>query len=57
MSAAAGLDSRAAESLLAFWADAGVDACFEDQPVNRIAERPRPAPRAQHAPAPARPAA
>ena len=32
----------AAESLLGFWAEAGVDACFEDAPVDRIAERVRP---------------
>ena len=35
-------DHRAVESLLAFWAEAGVDACFEDSPVDRIAERVRP---------------
>jgi len=29
------LDNAAAESLLAFWRDAGVDACFEDAPVDR----------------------
>lgn len=29
------LDRAATESLLAFWADAGVDACFEDSPVDR----------------------
>lgn len=45
-------DSRAAESLLAFWADAGVDLCFEDAPVDRLAERPRPAPRAAPPPPP-----
>ena len=28
-------DIAATESLLAFWADAGVDACFEDAPVDR----------------------
>ncbi len=28
-------DTAATESLLAFWADAGVDACFEDAPVDR----------------------
>ena len=28
-------DIAAIESLLAFWADAGVDACFEDAPVDR----------------------
>lgn len=34
--------TRALESLLAFWRDAGVDACFEDDPVDRL-ERPAPA--------------
>jgi len=34
------LDRQALESLLSFWADAGVDAAFEDAPVNRLAERP-----------------
>lgn len=29
------LDTAATESLLAFWRDAGVDACFEDAPVDR----------------------
>lgn len=40
------------ESLLAFWSDAGVDALYEDAPVNRIAraERPRPAVVADHTP-------
>ncbi|HKT54860.1 MAG TPA: hypothetical protein VJP88_10450, partial [Caulobacteraceae bacterium] len=33
---------RSAESLLAFWAEAGVDAMFADAPIDRIAERPRP---------------
>lgn len=28
-------DIAATESLLAFWADAGIDACFEDAPVDR----------------------
>jgi DNA polymerase len=42
---------RAAESLLGFWADAGADVCFEDAPVDRIAERPRPAPRPAATPA------
>lgn len=32
---------RGLESLLGFWADAGVDAVFLDAPVDRIAERPR----------------
>jgi DNA polymerase len=43
MTAQAETDPRALESLLAFWAEAGVDACFEDEPVDRIAERARPA--------------
>jgi uracil-DNA glycosylase len=38
--------SRALESLLGFWADAGVDAGFEDAPVDRLAERPRARPQA-----------
>lgn len=29
------LNTASAESLLAFWRDAGVDACFEDAPVDR----------------------
>ena len=29
------LDAAATESLLAFWRDAGVDACFEDAPIDR----------------------
>jgi DNA polymerase len=37
------LDSAAAESLLAFWRDAGVDACFEDAPVDRTHVAPAPA--------------
>ena len=44
-------DPRAVESLLAFWTEAGVDACFEDAPVDRIAERVRPI-RPAAAPAP-----
>ncbi len=31
------IDPRALESLLAFWRDAGVDACFEDMPQDRRA--------------------
>jgi DNA polymerase len=31
-------DPRALASLLAFWADAGVDACVLEQPVDRLAE-------------------
>lgn len=29
------IDSAAAEHLMAFWADAGVDVCYEDAPVDR----------------------
>jgi DNA polymerase len=41
------------EALLAFWADAGVDVCLSDRPVDRLAEGARklaPAPRAAQAP-------
>jgi uracil-DNA glycosylase len=42
------------ESLLAFWAFAGVDGCYLDEPVDRLAEPPRrtapPAPRPVSAP-------
>lgn len=31
----AAADTLAPESLLAFWAEAGVDACLEDAPVDR----------------------
>jgi DNA polymerase len=41
MSLAVDPHRRAAESLLAFWADAGVEACYEDAPVDRIAETVR----------------
>lgn len=37
------LDTARAESLLAFWRDAGVDACFEDAPVDRTHVAPPPA--------------
>ena len=37
------LDTAATESLLAFWRDAGVDACFEDAPVDRTHVQPPPA--------------
>ena len=30
--------AKAAESALAFWAEAGVDACYGDEPVDRLAE-------------------
>ncbi len=37
------LDAAATESLLAFWRDAGVDACFGDAPVDRTHVEPPPA--------------
>ena len=37
------LDFASAESLLAFWRDAGVDACFGDAPVDRTHVEPPPA--------------
>lgn len=37
------LAAAATESLLAFWRDAGVDACFEDAPVDRTHVIPPPA--------------
>lgn len=37
------LDAAATESLLAFWRDAGVDACFEAAPVDRTHVAPPPA--------------
>jgi DNA polymerase len=43
--------TRALESLLGFWAEAGVDTAFTDEPVDRVAERVRPQPAAPHAPA------
>ena len=46
---AAGIDPRALESLLAFWADAGVDTSYEDAPLDRLAapaRAPQAAPRA-----------
>jgi hypothetical protein len=48
-----GANTRAVESLLAFWADSGVEACFEDTPVDRIAEVVRPIRAAAVASAPA----
>ena len=35
-------DLRAVESLLAFWRDAGVDAMFDEAPVDRTLTQPRP---------------
>ncbi len=49
-------DPRAIESLLGFWAEAGVDAIVLDAPVDRLAERPRAAPQ-RIAPASAKPQA
>src|ERR1700722_7403461 len=43
--------SRALESLLGFWAEAGVDTAFADEPVDRLAERVRPPPVQLRAPA------
>ncbi|RZJ01546.1 MAG: uracil-DNA glycosylase [Brevundimonas sp.] len=37
------LSTAAAESLLAFWRDAGVDACYEEAPVDRTHVAPTPA--------------
>ncbi|MBU3970254.1 MAG: uracil-DNA glycosylase [Alphaproteobacteria bacterium] len=37
------LDTASAESLLAFWRDAGVEACYEDAPVDRTHVAPPPA--------------
>ena len=37
---ASGPDARALEALLAFWADAGVDAALGDSPVDRLAPPP-----------------
>ena len=48
-------DARALESLLAFWADAGVEVCILDEPVDRMI--PIAAPARPQAMAPARPAA
>ena len=45
--------ARALESLLAFWADAGIDACLEDTPVDRTAEAHKPRRAAAAAPVPA----
>ncbi|HEV2531729.1 uracil-DNA glycosylase [Phenylobacterium sp.] len=59
MTAADPTERQLAESLLAFWADAGVDAMLLDAPVDRIAAgkiAPPPAP-ARKAAAPTRPAA
>ena len=49
-------DPRAVESLLGFWAEAGVDAVVLDTPLDRLAERPRPLPQ-RRAPAATGPSA
>ncbi|MFN3573557.1 MAG: hypothetical protein ACK4TR_08525, partial [Phenylobacterium sp.] len=45
-------DRALAESLLAFWADAGVDSLFLDAPVDRIAAGLAPPPRRAEPPPP-----
>jgi DNA polymerase len=50
-------EDRALESLMAFWAEAGVDALYADEPVNRLAETARPNRPEPAAPTPIRPAA
>ena len=42
-------EPRALESLLGFWAEAGVDTAFTDEPVDRLAERILPPPPVQAA--------
>jgi uracil-DNA glycosylase family 4 len=49
--------TRALESLLGFWAEAGIDTAFADEPVDRLAEQPRRRPSPTRAPAEPRPAA
>jgi uracil-DNA glycosylase len=44
-------ETRALESLLGFWAEAGADTAFADEPVDRLAERVRPPPVQMQAPA------
>lgn len=39
--------NRAVEALLAFWAEAGVDACYADEPVDRTVQPVRPEPPAR----------
>ena len=39
-------DSRAIESFLAFWAEAGVDCAYAEEPVDRLSEALRPRPQA-----------
>jgi len=57
---ATGMNRRALESLMAFWADAGVDTAYEDAPVDRLAapvRPPKPPPQAVRATQSAQPAA
>jgi uracil-DNA glycosylase family 4 len=52
---AAPTDTRAIESLLAFWSDAGAEGSFLDAPIDRVAEGQKPPPRPaapQRAPSP-----
>lgn len=49
-------DFSGVESLLSFWADAGIDLCLEDEPVNRLTETAQMM-RAPTPPTPLRPAA
>ncbi|MBV9509065.1 MAG: uracil-DNA glycosylase [Caulobacteraceae bacterium] len=44
--------AAALESLLGFWAEAGVDTAFEYAPIDRLAERLRPSPKPAPKPAP-----
>src|SRR5262245_33203896 len=36
-------DRSALESLLSFWSEAGVEACYEDEPQDRVVRAPPPA--------------
>jgi DNA polymerase len=53
----AGGEDGAVESLLAFWAEAGVDTLYAEAPVDRLAEPQRPPRPAPAVPTPLRPAA
>jgi DNA polymerase len=50
-------DTRAFESLLSFWSEAGADGCFLDAPIDRLAQRPITAPKPADRPISAPPAA
>jgi len=49
-------DLRAIESLLAFWSEAGIDACLLEAPADRLAERPALLKRSAQTPAAVAPA-